>query len=82
MKIIYNFPEVEDSLNYTIHRLYFENWKYKILWALRSLEAEIENDGKRGIIIIPDLESEEEFEVLGFPPKLMGPVRKLMLDIN
>ncbi len=80
MKIFYEFDDTRGLNQMKLQCLYFAKEKYKILWALRHLEDNIENDDKDGVILIPTLGSDESTIVIrGFSDDLRD---KVWLTLN
>lgn len=66
MKIAYEFSEkktLKEELMLQV--LFFERWRYKILWQLRDLEVELKLE-ENGLIVIPALDKRFQIEVRGF----------------
>ena len=66
MKIVYEFSEkktLKEELMLQV--LFFERWRYKILWQLRDLEVQLKLEEK-GLIVIPALDKPFNIQVRGF----------------
>jgi len=76
MKIVYEFSAINTrKVDIKLQCLFFDKWRYKILWQLRDLEEEMEKEN--GIIVIPALDRKLfNIEVRGFSDKLADEICK------
>lgn len=68
MKVYYEFPPSGNDDYDKIIRMMFEKWKYQMMWALRHLEREMEEEG--GCIIIQSPGTQYRFVIRDFSYEL------------
>jgi len=79
MKIVYEFSTTHTKKeDIFLQVLFHDRWKYKILWKLRDLEPELNNE-KDGVIIIPALGSGFTIEIRGFSDKMGDEIERRLL---
>jgi hypothetical protein len=82
MKVYYTAPEFNDELMNKVTAMFYELWVYKIKWALRSLEAVIDQEG--GLITIEpgDSRGAPRVDAQGFTPGTNQRIQELITSEN
>lgn len=79
MKIVYEFSTTHNKKeDISLQVLFHDRWKFKILWQLRDLEDELE-DEKDGVIMIPALGTAFIIELRGFSDNVADKIEKRLL---
>ena len=79
LKIYYELPEAEEGEepdNPRLMMLLYENFKYRMMWQLRSIESVIKKEG--GVIFIDRNENGPELRFEGFSDKLVIVMKGLL----
>lgn len=82
MKVYYTAPEYGDELMNKVIAMFYELWAYKLKWALRSLEATMNQEG--GIITIePENErGTPRIDAQGFSQETTERIMQLIREEN
>ncbi len=82
MRIYVEFSPTASKDEKTVQAHLYEKWQYKVLWHLRGLEQEIEDDTPGGVILISAIRSKLEINVRGFSGDLGRKIYKKLLPLK
>lgn len=81
MKIYYELADTQPE-QLKLQSLFFFKWKYKILWALKHLDNEIQKDTNEGRILLPTLGSEFIIKIEGFSDELRDKIESSLKALS
>ena len=80
MKITYQITPTDNKNDDNIIIAVHEKWKYQLMWALRTIENEMNIPG--GEIIIKSDEEKTEFHVEGFSDELTIKIYDMIMSVD
>ncbi|MBC7827145.1 MAG: hypothetical protein H7122_05330 [Chitinophagaceae bacterium] len=80
MKVYTQFESTGNEAKDLVARLFVEKCKYQTMWALRSLEDEINSED--GTIILTTLIGEGGAQFIGFSDSLVIKMKEILSKVN